>query len=105
MSESQVTVGEWIGFGMTAILAALGGTFAGAKYGKQELTAKIETVEVQVTAHILHTTEKHGAQAMEIRAVQICQENTRDGLERIEATTQETNKKLDTLIQSMLNKH
>lgn len=92
MADTSVTLGEWLSIAVTTVLAAVGGAVGGATY----LRKKVDT-------HILDDTEKHGKIEKQLAVLETMQSNNANQLERIQQSADETNSKLDRLIDKFVD--
>lgn len=105
MSDTGISTDGWLAAGVAAVLAALTGTAAGARYGKAELIALIaenaKTVKLnQEKADVdkLASLARHSEHEAQIREIRTCADNTSQAMDKIEAVTMQNNNLLQQFI-------
>lgn len=105
MSDTGLSTEGWLAGAVTVILSALGGTVAGARYGKAELIALIaenaKTVKLnQEKADVdkLASLARHSEHEAQIREIRTCADNTSQAMDKIEAVTMQNNNLLQQFI-------
>jgi hypothetical protein len=92
MNEPKLAPGEWIGIGGLAI-TVMGTVVGGVKAMLGSRDTRLADLE-----------KGHQAQALNLVALQTCQENTAQRLGEIHAGTTQTNMKLDAVLTALVNR-
>lgn len=92
MSGSQITNNGWLQAAVAIVLSALTGTVAGAKYGKKELTDRLDAANKKATEHAIEVLKQHGEHEARIRVVESGMLQTVRTLDKIDGAVIELNK-------------